>query len=349
MKNDDPQLLADAAFFPYDPARVIAHVGKEKLLDDLKRMLLIRNFEVRAESAYQHGFVGGFFHSYIGQEAIQTAVLRVFGPDNWYITTYRCHALALLLGATPNELMAELYGRSTGNAKGRGGSMHFFTERLLGGFGIVGGHVPIATGAAFSLKYQNIKNQFALCFLGDGAVAQGAFHESLNIASLWNLPCIYVIENNQWGMGTHVSRAICVKRLAEDIAPSYGMKGYTLDGMDLLNCYAGFEHIFKEIKETGRPILVEAITERFRGHSVSDPGLYRTKELLKERMERDPIALFYEELLKAKLIDQETYKQLDKEAREIVLAAMQYAEESPWPNPTELEEDVFAPNKEKNR
>src|SRR3984885_15394096 len=200
-------------FFPHQLDKRIKEIGQKELINVLKQMLFIRNFEVRAESAYLQGKVGGFFHSYIGQEAIQTAAVQVLGPNNWYITSYRCHALALLLGATPNELMAELYGRSTGNAKGRGGSMHFYTERLLGGFGIVGGQIPIATGAAFTLKYQGKKDEASFCFLGEGAVAQGAFHESLNLASLWNLPCIYVIENNKWGMGTHVERAIAVKEI----------------------------------------------------------------------------------------------------------------------------------------
>lgn len=335
-------------FFPSDKRKVIKALGKEALIENLRRMLAIRNFEVRAESAYQQGKVGGFFHAYIGQEAIQTAVLQALGPDNWFITSYRCHALALLLGATPKELMAELYGRSTGNAKGRGGSMHFYTERLLGGFGIVGGQIPVATGAAFTIKYQQdpkVKKlkEVAICFLGDGAVAQGAFHESLNLAALWDLPCIYVIENNLWGMGTAVERAISVKRLAEDKAAGYGMKAYTFDGMDFFNCYAGFSHVFQEVCETSRPVLIEAITERFRGHSISDPGLYRSKDNLKECMQRDPILLLQQVLLDEGMIDQETIKQMDKEEREKVVEAMKYAEESPWPDPITLEEDVFAP------
>src|ERR1700722_14992223 len=150
-------------FFPSDTSKTIAGLGKEMLLQQLKKMLLIRNFEVRAEAAYLQGKIGGFFHSYMGQEAIQTAAVQALGPNNWYITSYPCHALALLLGAAPNELMAELYGRATGNAKGRGGSMHFYTERMLGGFGIVGGQIPIATGAAFSLKYQGKKNEISVC------------------------------------------------------------------------------------------------------------------------------------------------------------------------------------------
>lgn len=331
------------SFFTSNQNEVIKKLGKDALLQNLQRMLLIRNFEVRAESAYQQGHIGGFFHAYIGQEAIQTSILQALGKDHWYTTTYRCHALALLLGATPNEIMAELYGRKTGNARGRGGSMHLYTERLLGGFGIVGGQIPIATGAAFSLKYQGKKNEVSVCFLGDGAVAQGAFHESLNLASLWNLPCIYVIENNLWGMGTAVERALCAERLAEEFAPSYRMKGYTLDGLDFFNCYAGFEHIYQEVLQTGRPVLVEAVTERFRGHSISDPGIYRSKEELKLRMQRDPLIIMHDALIQANMLDEETYKSLDKEAREIALAAMQYAEQSPWPDPIELEEDVFAP------
>ena len=161
---------------------------------------------------------------------------------------------------------------------GRGGSMHLYTDKLLGGFGIVGGQVPIATGAAFTIKYLNQKDKVAVCYLGDGAVAQGAFHEALNMAALWDLPCIYIIENNQWGMGTHYQRAISVDHLAEDKAASFGMEGYTVNGMDFFNCYAGFQMIYKKVLETQRPVLVEAVTERFRGHSISDPALYRSKD-----------------------------------------------------------------------
>lgn len=330
-------------FFPFDQKAIIAKLGKGPLMDALKRMLLIRNFEVRAESAYLQGKVGGFFHSYIGQEAIQTSAVQVMGINNWWITSYRCHALALLLGATPKELMAELYGRETGNARGRGGSMHFYTERLLGGFGIVGGQVPIATGAAFTIKYQGKKGEVAVCFLGDGAVVQGAFHEALNLAALWSLPCIYVIENNKWGMGTSVERAVSVTRLAEDKAPGYNVKGYTFDGMDFFNCYAGFEHVYNETVKTSRPALIEVVTHRFKGHSISDPGLYRSKEDLKACMQLDPILTFKKALIEANLLDEETYAQLDKEYRDQMIEAMKAADADPWPDPVHLEEDVYAP------
>ncbi|MGZ3748828.1 MAG: pyruvate dehydrogenase (acetyl-transferring) E1 component subunit alpha [Pseudobdellovibrionaceae bacterium] len=335
--------MKSISFFPSDTSKIIKELGKETLLENLRRMYLIRNFETRAEAAYLQGKIGGFFHSYIGQEAIQTAAVQVLGLQNWYITSYRCHALALLLGATPDEIMAELYGRSTGNAKGRGGSMHLFTDRLLGGFGIVGGQVPIATGAAFTLKYNATPNEVAICFMGDGAVAQGAFHESLNLAALWDLPCIYVIENNDWGMGTAIHKAISVERIAEAKAQGYGMKSYTFDGMDFFNCYAGFAHVFKEVLETRRPALIEILTQRFKGHSISDPGLYRTKELLKSHMEKDPILGMQKALLQANIGNEETFKQLDKQERERAVKAMEYAEASPWPNPIVLEEDVFAP------
>lgn len=318
-------------------------VGKEGLKTALKEMLLIRHFEMRAESAYQQGRVGGFFHAYMGQEAIQTAAVHAMGRDqNWWITTYRCHALAMLMGATPNEMMAELYGKATGNAMGRGGSMHLYADRMLGGFGIVGGHLPIATGAAFSLKYQK-QDGVAICFLGDGAFVQGAVHESLNLASLWNLPCIYVIENNQWGMGTAVNRALCVQPIAEHFASAYGMKAYSLDGMDFLSCYGGFHHIYEEVKKTGRPVLVEVLTERFRGHSISDPALYRSKEELEKAKGRDPIHLFSHELIKRKIITEKEFEALDKEQKEIVIASMKFAEESSDPDVLTLEEDVFAP------
>lgn len=337
------QTIPQRNYFQADEAKIIKKLGPDALIKCLKEMILIRNFEVRAESAYQHGKIGGFFHAYIGQEAIQTACVQAMGLENWWVTTYRCHALAILLGAPIKDLMAELYGRAAGNAKGRGGSMHFFTERLLGGFGIVGGHVPIATGAAFTIKYLNQKDRVAICFLGDGAVAQGAFHEALNLASLWNLPCIYVIENNLWGMGTAVEKAICVSRLAEDKASGYNMKGYSVDGMDFFNCYGCFDHLFQEVLTTSRPVLVEAVTERFKGHSISDPGLYRTKEGLKQSMLKDPILKMEKALIDAKIVTEEQVKEIDKEARHKVIEAMEYADQCAWPDPLTLEEDVFAP------
>lgn len=333
-------------FFKGSRAELIKQIGKDRLVEAIRKMFLIRNFETRAEAAYLQGKIGGFFHSYIGQEAIQVAAVQAIGEENWWTTSYRCHALALLLGVQPNEIMAELYGRANGNAKGRGGSMHLYSDRLLGGFGIVGGQVPVATGAGFTIKYQNNDKEISVCFLGDGAVAQGAFHEALNLASLWSLPCLYVIENNQWGMGTAVERALANVRIAEEQAPSYRMNGYTFDGMDYLECFAGFEAVKNEILTTKRPVLVEALTQRFKGHSISDPGLYRSKDHLKECMTKDPLIRLQADLIEEKIMTQEELKALDKECKEIAVAAMQYAEESPWPDPAVLGEDVFAPESE---
>ncbi len=221
--------------------------------------------------------------------------------------------------------------------------MHMYADRMLGGLAIVGGHIPIATGAAFSIKYLKQKGLVSFCFLGEGAAVQGAFHESLNLAALWNLPCIYIIENNQWGMGTAAERAVCVKPIAEHFANSYGIKSYTLDGMDFFNCYAGFKEAMKECLETNKPILIEAVTERFRGHSISDPALYRSKESMKETMKKDPIVRLKEALLAEGILSEEEYERMDKEKKDLVIQAMKFAEESPLPDPITLEEGVFAP------
>ncbi len=330
-------------FFHSDKEKVIQELGPARLKEELRKMLLIRNFEIRGEAAYQQGKVGGFYHSYMGQEAIQTGCIAAAGTQHWYTTTYRCHALAMLLGATPNEMMAELYGRTTGNAMGRGGSMHLYADRLLGGLAIVGGHVPIATGAAFSVKYQKQKDLASFCFMGEGAVVQGAVHESLNLAALWKLPCLFVIENNKWGMGTAVKRAVCIEPIAENLAKSYGISSYTFDGMDFFNCYAGFKHALEEVVKTSKPVLIECVAERFRGHSISDPGLYRSKEDLQKTMERDPILLLRNTLIEQGILTEEEFKQMDQEAKDLIIAAMKFADESPYPDPITLEEGVFAP------
>lgn len=324
-----------------DREKLAGELGQELLLSVLRDMVRVRHLEMRAEAAYQQGKIGGFLHVYSGQEAIAAGAIRAIGVENWWIGTYRCHALALLLGATPEEIMAELFGRSNGNAGGRGGSMHLYTDRLLGGFGIVGGQIPVATGAAFSAKYLKT-NEIAVCFMGDGAVAQGAFHESVNIAALWDLPCLYVIENNQWGMGTGVERAISVERMAEKKAVGYGIEGHTCDGMDFLTCYGVFRELGERVRTTSRPILLECVTERFRGHSVSDPAVYRTKESLQHVMERDPILLLRQTLEQKGWLDEEGFKAIDKEERELIIAAVNHAEESPWPDPVILEEGVMA-------
>jgi pyruvate dehydrogenase E1 component alpha subunit len=241
-------------------------------------------------------------------------------------------------------MMAELYGRTTGLAKGLGGSMHMYADHLLGGLAIVGGHVPIATGAALSLKYLKKKGLASFCFMGDGAVVQGAVHESLNIAKLWELPCIYVIENNFWGMGTAVNRAVCMAPIAENLAKAYGIKSYTLDGLDFFNCYAGFQDALNEVNKTSMPVIIEATTQRFRGHSISDPGLYRSKDDLKKVMDdKDPIFILKMALIEHKIITEDLYEKMVEDARKIIEASLVFADESPWPDSMSLEQGVFAP------
>lgn len=336
-KKNQPQFT----FQDFDRKGYMEKIGPETWKALLDKMLLTRNLEIRAEAAYQQGKIGGFFHAYIGQEAIQTACVDVFGKENWWSASYRCHALALLLGASPNEIMAELFGRSTGNAHGRGGSMHLYADRLLGGFGIVAGQTPVAVGAALTLKYQKKQDEVSFCFLGDGAVVQGVFFESVNLATLWDLPCVFVIENNQWGMGTAVNRAVALHPIGEKMAEAFGIKSYTLDGMDLIHCHYAFEQIKQEMQKERKPIIIEAITERFRGHSISDPGLYRSKDSLKEIMQNDVLLRLKGDLIERGYLSEEDYSSKDKAAKNTIIEALKYAEESPWPDPIVLEEGVL--------
>ena len=334
-------------FFQGNPDAIASALGTENLLEMFRQMNLIRQFELRTEIGYQQGKIGGFLHLYIGQEAIQTAAVKAIGLENWWSTTYRCHALALLLGETPHSLLAELYGRSTGNAGGRGGSMHLYSRRMLGGFAIVGGGIPVATGAALSCKYLEKKNEISICFFGDGAVGQGVFHESLNIASLWSLPCLYVVENNKWSMGTPLCRTMTNHDLfLEDAAKTYDMRYLRLDGMDILQCYAGFKEAYRHIINEQRPMLIECHTDRFRGHSISDPALYRMKEELKACMERDPLLIMKAYLVSHNILSEEQCSAVEKSCREEIVAAASAADADPWPDIRELDEGVYGPTLE---
>ncbi|MBM3193754.1 MAG: pyruvate dehydrogenase (acetyl-transferring) E1 component subunit alpha [Chlamydiae bacterium] len=325
-----------------DPEKVFGYLGKDLALEVLDEMLLIRNFEQRGEQAYQAGKVWGFYHAYIGQEAIQTAAVSALGKKgHLWATTYRCHALALLLGMTPKEGMCELYGKANGNAKGRGGSMHMYTENMFGGDGIVGGQWALGAGLAFSLKYKNEKGKIAITFGGDGSIAQGTFHETMNMAMLWKLPLMIVIENNQLGMGTQIHRAFCNLPLGENIAKSYGIKSFTVNGMDFCDCYAVFKEAYEWINKTGEPVIIEAVGYRFKGHSISDAANYRTKEELQKIMEEDPI-LIYANYLKAKnWISDSELEERKKMKKDEILETMKFADESKFPEITSLEEGVL--------
>lgn len=325
-----------------DARKILQEIGKEMALKMLEEMLVIRHFEARGQQAYQMGKVWGFYHAYTGQEAIQTGAVHAIGAKkNLWVTTYRCHALALLLGMTPEEGMCELYGKENGNAGGRGGSMHLYTDNMFGGNGIVGGQWPMGAGLAFSLQYKGIKDEVAVCFGGEASVMQGTFHESHNLAALWNLPMITVIENNQYGMGTQVERAIAHLPVGENMAKAYGIKSFTVDGMDVCQTYGIFKEAKEYVLKEQRPVIIEAICQRFKGHSISDAANYRTKEELQEIMKRDPIGILQGYLMEAGWIDDNAFQRLDDAVKQVVLDAMKVADESADPPLTSLEEGVM--------
>jgi len=329
--------------FTVDDRAVRDEIGRERLVHLFSQMLLIRRFEERAGQMYQQKKIAGFLHLYIGQEAVATGMLAHLTPGKDYVTTsYRCHAQALLLGLDPNELMAELYGKATGNVRGKGGSMHFFskTKGLLGGHGIVGGQIPVGTGAAFSAKYLKTGG-CSVTFLGDGASPQGSFHESLNMAALWDLPAIYCIENNLYGMGTATQRAVAVKDIAANKAPGYDMPSYTVDGLNPYACWKVGQTATAQAR-TGKPLLIEFKTYRYRGHSVSDAGLYRSKEEVASYQELDPIVRLRRDLVEAKWATDASLDAIDERILERVRTACQFAEESPEPPLAELTAHVYA-------
>ena len=325
----------------------------EYLLGLYRQMLLIRRFEEKSMEVYSAGKIGGFCHVYIGQEAVAVGSLSAIRKDDYVITSYREHGHAIAKGMSPDSVMAELYGKATGCSKGKGGSMHMFDKEVnfLGGHGIVGGQIPLATGTAFASKYQGT-DKVTLCFFGEAAVNQGAFHESLNMAQLWKLPCIYICENNRYGMGTSLERAMSLQDIAQK-GCAYEMAAEFVDGMDVLAVREATERAVTRARKDYLPTLLEVRTYRFMGHSMSDPGNYRTRAEIEKYQERDPIKLFSSSLKEEKIVDDKTLEQIDKEVREQVERSVRFAEESPFPAPEELYTDVYAnpidPTKNKSR
>ena len=312
--------------------------------DWLRQMLLIRRFEEKAGEAYSLGKIGGFCHLYIGQEAVAVGSLAALGPDDYITCSYREHGHALARGITPRTVMAELFGKAAGGSKGKGGSMHLFDASLgfLGGHGIVGGHIPLATGMAFAAKYRETE-QVAVCFFGEAAVNNGAFHEALNMAALWKLPVIYLCENNRYGMGTALERASAIYDISER-ASSYDMANEVVDGQDVLIMHAAMERAVQRARADKVPTLLEVRTYRFMGHSMSDPihGHYRTKEEVEDQRKRDPISVWSHRLIAEGLMDEAAVKALDKEIISEVNDAYQFADEAPDPDADELYRDVYA-------
>ncbi|HEY2064717.1 MAG TPA: pyruvate dehydrogenase (acetyl-transferring) E1 component subunit alpha [Gemmatimonadaceae bacterium] len=309
----------------------------------LHSMLLQRRFEERTAEAYALGKIGGFCHLYIGQEAVSTGTLSMLRPDDYVITTYRDHGQALARGIKPRAIMAELFGRVDGCSRGKGGSMHLFdaNANFLGGHGIVGGHVPLATGVGFAIKYRG-GDQVIVCFMGESVVNTGAFHEALNMAALWKLPCVFIIENNRYGMGTALERASAIHDIYERGA-AYNMARAQCDGQDVYTVRQAVGEAVERARKEQMPTLLEIRTYRFMGHSMSDAvsGTYRTKAELEEYMKRDPITLLSTRMRENGELTDEQLQKMDAEIKAVVQDAWDFADASPEPPLEALYEDVY--------
>jgi pyruvate dehydrogenase E1 component alpha subunit len=321
----------------------ITQYDKDFLSEMLRQMLLIRRFEEKTALMYGLRKIGGFCHIYIGQEGVCIgAIATVNLTKDYVITAYRDHGHALAVGMDPKIVMAELYGKITGCCRGKGGSMHLFDveKHFYGGHGIVGSHIPLATGMALKIKYNN-EDGVVLCFFGDGAIHQGAFHEALNMAGLWKLPIVYICENNQYGMGTDYRRVSAVNELSK-LAASYNMPGAKVDGMDVLAVYQSVTDAVKVAREQSKPSLLEIRTYRYLGHSMSDPATYRTKEEVAKYKSQDPIVILKDKMTSAGMFTEDEYAVMDKDCKSIVAEAIDFAEQSQPPEIETLYEDVLA-------
>ncbi|MEX2387785.1 MAG: pyruvate dehydrogenase (acetyl-transferring) E1 component subunit alpha [Phycisphaeraceae bacterium] len=336
-------------------ARPSSELSPDKLLDMLYMMMLIRRFEERTMQSYMQQKIGGFCHIYIGQEAVATGSIAALEDADPVITAYRDHGHALARGMHPNYAMAELFGKLTGCAKGKGGSMHFFDKprHMYGGHAIVGGQCPLGVGLAFATQY-NQEDKVTVCYLGDGAINQGAFHESMNMAAIWRLPIIFVVENNMYSMGTHIARGTAA---ADDLgkkAAAYDMRYAECNGSDILEVYDTFKREADKTRgstskalgvdeEKGEgPCFINVKTYRYQGHSMSDPQKYRTKDEVKEQQQQDAINLLVNYLIEHDHASQEKIDELDKKAKDTAQASVKYAESAPEPGIDELYTDVFS-------
>jgi pyruvate dehydrogenase E1 component alpha subunit len=319
-----------------------AAVSPEELLAHYRDMLLIRRFEEKAGQMYGMGLIGGFCHLYIGQEAVVVGMQAAITPEDAVITSYRDHGHMLACGMESRGVMAELTGRRGGYSKGKGGSMHMFSREkgFFGGHGIVGAQVPLGTGIAFGKKYRG-EDSVALTYLGDGAVNQGQVYEAFNMASLWKLPVVYVIENNKYGMGTSIERASARTDLYQR-GQAYGIPGMQVDGMDVLTVKEAGRKAVAHARSGKGPYILEMLTYRYRGHSMSDPAKYRSKEeVQKVRQEQDPIEGLKARILDQGVVDADQLKEIDRQVKATVSEAAEFAQNSPEPDPSELTTDVY--------
>lgn len=317
-------------------------MNKEEYLDLYYQMVLIRLVEEQSAVLYQQGKIGGFLHLYIGQEAVSTGLISARRPEDRVITAYRDHGVAINCGIPANVVMAELLGKATGCSKGKGGSMHLadVSKNFWGGHAIVGAHLPIAAGLALGDQYQG-NQAVTICMFGDGATNIGFFHEALNLSKVWNLPVLWVCENNQYGMGTAVERASAVSEIRQK-AEGYLIPNSKVDGMDVLAVRAAAAEILEKIRSGGGPYLLEAITYRFRGHSMGDPERYRASTEVKRWQENDPIGIYRQRLIGEGIASEAELDELDRRAELETQAAVQFAESSPEPELDELFTDIYA-------
>jgi pyruvate dehydrogenase E1 component alpha subunit len=316
-------------------------MNKTKALDWYRQMVLIRRFEQRSSQLYQLGKIGGFLHLYIGQEAIAVGTIAARKENDHVITAYRDHGHALTVGTETKYIMAEMLGKATGISKGKGGSMHLadVSRRYWGGYAVVGGHLSLAVGLALAEQYKKTDGA-VLCYFGDGSTNIGYFHESLNLAGAWQLPVLFICENNQYGMGTAVSRASAVTEIIHK-AEAYNIPGERVDGMNIFNVHDAAKKSLAAIRAGEGPQFLEMLTYRYEGHSMGDPLRYRSKEEVEKWREDDPIGILERHLLSKELADQETLEAIDKAVDEEIEEAVKFAEESPFPDPEALFEDIY--------
>lgn len=336
-------LFEKAVDLPEPTTATPAKLGLKKgqLLEMFESMVLQRRFEERAMQMYQKGKFGGFLHLYIGQEAVSTGTTAALKEDDDIITAYRDHGWGLVRGISAREGMAELFGKATGCSKGKGGSMHFANveKHFWGGYGIVGGHIPLGGGLAFANKYKGL-DRVTTCFMGDGAVDQGALHETMNMAQLWKLPIMFIVENNGYAMGT-ATRRHSTGELWER-ALGYGMKHRVVNGMDVLSVYEAMKEMADEVRKDSMPWFIEIRTYRYRGHSMSDPQKYRDKDEMEEFQSLDPIERLKTVLLDKKMATQKAIDAIYEKVEEEVMDAVEFADNSPFPEESALYEDMFS-------
>jgi pyruvate dehydrogenase E1 component alpha subunit len=322
-------------------SKLRAILPDQDLLKMYEQMAISREFEESCAEQYTKGHITGFLHLYSGQEAVAVGATAALHKDDYILSAYREHAQAIVRGADPRRVMAELFGKSTGICKGKGGSMHLFDPTLsfMGGYAIVGGQFPIACGLAVAAKFRG-EDRISACFFGDGAVNQGNFHEALNWARLWELPVLFICENNFYGIGTGVARASALQDIHKRTC-GYDIPSVRIDGMDVMAVYQGVKWGTDWVREYGRPYLIEAMTYRFRGHSMADPGKYRSAAEVELWKSRDPIPAFGKRLVEEQIVTADHLKTITEKARALVAEAVRFAEESPWPDDEEVWTDIY--------